>query len=102
MKYALVSKNVTVPDFEQGDDRYLEIRLSADSPGSLAELFCVAEGFDIELYRVNTVNFTTEDGASQFYSLVLKSEGGNFTSMLTYLTLFVTDYTSVGIYKNLE
>jgi len=102
MKYALVSKSVSVPLIEAGDDRYLEIRMRADDTIKFSELISVAQTLGISLYRVNTISFLTEDGDVPYFSLVLKSEDRDFTEMLTYLTLFISDYTSVGIYKNLE
>lgn len=102
MKYALVSKNVSVPDIQPGDDRYLEIRIKADSSGTLSQILTVARAFGIGIYRVNTISFSTEEGDIPYISLVLKNEEADFSTMLVYLTLFVSDYTSVGIYKNLE
>lgn len=102
MKYALVSKHFSVPEFREDDDRYLEIRLRADLSISLAELFSAADALGVSLYRVNTISFDTEDGAITHYSLVFRDEGKDFTALLVYLTLFSGAYTTVGIYKNLE
>lgn len=102
MKYALVSKHFSVPEFREDDDRYLEIRLRADLSISLAELFSAADALGVSLYRVNTISFDTEDGAIAHYSLVFRDEGKDFTALLVYLTLFSGAYTAVGIYKNLE
>lgn len=102
MKYALVSPTVSVPTREIGDDRYLELRIAGENTHKFSELVSAAESLGTELYRVNTLNFSTEDGTLPYFSLVLKTEAGDFTEMLIYLTLFVSDYTSVGIYKNLE
>ena len=102
MKYALVSPSVSLPAMEEGDDRYLELRIPATDTFKFSELVSVAESLGIELYRVNTISFDGEDGSFPYFSLVLKREASDFTEMLTYLTLFVSDYTSVGIYKNLE
>ncbi len=102
MKYALVSPYVSIPSMEDGDDRYLELRIPANDSFKFSELVSVADSFGITLYRVNTISFESEDGSLPYFSLVLKTEASDFTDMLTYLTLFVSDYTSVGIYKNLE
>ena len=102
MKYALVSDSISLPSYEAGDDRYLELRLSAEDKNRFSELVSVIESFEIDIYRVNTINFNTEDGIKPYFSLVLKTEREAFTEMLIYLTLFISDYTSVGIYKNLE
>ena len=102
MKYALVSKHFTIPELEADDDRYLEIRLRADTSISLSELFAAAEMFGCTLYRVNTISFETEDGSIQYYSVVFRDEGKDFSTLLIYLTLFSGAYTPIGIYKNLE
>ena len=102
MKYALVSKHFTVPDIFPDDDRYLEIRIKADSNVSVSELFSAAESLDSYLYRINTLTFTTEDGEAQYYSVVFRDDGKDFSPLLVYLTLFSGAYTPIGIYKNLE
>lgn len=101
MKYALVSRHFNVPEVSSDDDRYLEIRISADS-SDLAELFSAASHLDTTVYRVNTVTFDTEDGEAQYYTAVFRRGGADFCTLLTYLTLFCPSYTAVGIYNNLE
>ena len=102
MKYALVSKHFSVPEINDGDDRYLEIRLRADSALALSDLFSASEMLGVSVYRVNTISFTTEDGEIAHYSVVFKNTERDFSSLLTFLTLFSGAYTAVGIYKNLE
>lgn len=102
MKYALLGKQFNVPEVREGDDRYLEIRIKHNSEFKLAELICVAESMNIQIYRINSFNFNTEDGQLPYISLVFKTVSSDFTELLAYLTLFVSDYTSVGIYRNLE
>ena len=102
MKYALVSKHFTVPKFVSDDDRYLEIRLRADSSIPLSELFFAADALGTSVYRVNTISFDTEDGPIAYYSVVFRDIGKDFTMLLVFLTVFSGAYTPVGIYKNLE
>lgn len=102
MKYALVSPDISIPSYEEGDDRYLELRLQSDESFKFSELISVAESLGIGLYRVNTISLTTNNGVLPYFSLVLKTESQDFTEMLIYLTLFVEDCAYVGIYKNLE
>ena len=102
MKYALVSKHLTIPPTEVGDDRYLEIRLSAENSVSLSELFSAASLLGVSLYRVNTNSFDTEGGLVTDYSVVFREDEGSFTELLVYLILFSKEFTPVGIYKNLE
>ena len=102
MKYAMVSKNFTLPKLDEGDDRYLEIRIRVDTSASLGEILTAAECFGASVYRANTITFTTDDGDVAYYSVVLKDAGEDFAPLLVYLTLFSGAYTPVGIYKNLE
>ncbi len=102
MKYALVSRYMSIPDISEGDDRYLEIRLSSKGDSPIFEIFSAAAEYKITPYRINTINFETPDGEEPYCSVVFKLDSGDFAPFLLYLTLFVADYTSVGIYKNLE
>ena len=102
IKYALVSRGYTVPTRDPDDDRYLEIRLAGDGAATLSELLTVAESYAVRVYRVNTLAFPTEEGKREYYSVVFSGEDVDFTTLLVFLTLFFTDYTAVGIYKNLE
>ena len=102
MKYALVAKNFLVPEIDADDDRYLEIRVPRESNLPISDLFVAAEALGLSLYRVNTISYTTENGESQHYSVVLRDEKKDFVFLLTYLTLFSREYTPIGIYKNLE
>ncbi|MBE6645876.1 MAG: hypothetical protein E7612_11005 [Ruminococcaceae bacterium] len=102
MKYALVSKHFCIHEVEEEDDRYLEIRLRADSSILLSELLSAASSFGASVYRVNTISFETDDGSSQYYSVVFRDEGKDFSLLLIYLTLFSGAYTPIGLYKNLE
>ncbi len=102
MKYALVSRSISIPDIAAGDDRYLEIRVAADGACILNEILSVAHEYEISPYRINTISFASDAESLQYYSLVLKLEVGDFSKFLTYLTLFGIDYTALGIYKNLE
>lgn len=102
MKYALVSSSFSVPEVCEDDDRYLEILIRKDMSVSLSELLVAVDEFGASVYRINTISFRTDDGEVPYYSLVIKDEGKDFTSLLIYLTLFSGSYTPVGIYKNLE
>ncbi len=102
MKYALVSKHFTVPEIMPDDDRYLEIRVPADSSVPISELLSSADAMGSSVYRVNTLSFNTDDGPANFYSIVFRDGGEDFSNLLIYLTLFSGSYTAVGLYKNLE
>ncbi len=102
IKYALVSRHFNVPQHAADDDRYLEIRISDNSASGLTDVLRAAEYYGINVYRVNTISFDTEEGEQGYYSVVFSGENVDFTSLLVFLTLFVSDYTAVGIYKNLE
>ena len=102
MKYALVSKNYSLPTIEDGDDRYLEIRMRADASIPLSELFVATDALGINIYRINTISFETDEGQLLYYSIVFSDDGADFSRLLLYLTLFAGAYTTVGLYKNLE
>lgn len=102
MKYALVSKNIYFCEYSFDDDRYFEIKVPFDSEGALSSIVTCAEEFNVKIHRVNTLSFKTEDGDKNYFSVVLKSEGNDFTRLLMYLVLFLPEYIPVGIYKNLE
>ena len=102
MKYALVSKAYFLPTVEAGDDRYLEIRMRADASIPLSELFLATDKLGINIYRINTISFETDEGSAPYYSIVFRDDGGDFSGLLLYLTLFAGTYTTVGLYKNLE
>ncbi len=102
MKYALVSKHFTLPRTNKDDDRYLEIRIPKDTDTPLSEILLAAELYKHGIYRIGTVEFDTEEGAERFYSIVFRDEGRDFTNLLTYLTLFTSSYSPIGVYKNLE
>ena len=102
MKYALVSRSFTVPDREEDDDMYLEIRLGVNTESPMSELFGAVDYFGMSVYRVNTLTFDTEGERETYLSVVIKGGEGDFTPILTYMTLFLRDFVPVGIYKNLE
>lgn len=102
LKYALVSKSFTVPKREEDDDLYLEIRLGMSSDSLLADVFGAVDYFGMSVYRVNTVTFESDEDSETYFSVVIKCGSGDFSSILTYMTLFLRDFVPVGIYKNLE
>lgn len=102
MKYALVGRNLNLPQIEPGDDRYLEIRLPTDSQVSIGQLVCAAENFENSVYRINTETLKVESGEKNYYEIVFRDGGSGFAKLLTYLTVFTGEYIPVGIYKNLE
>lgn len=102
LKYAMVSRSFTVAKRDSDDDRYLEIRLPKNGVLSLSQILTVAECYGVNIYRVNSLSFNSNEGRQDCYSIVFSGENVDFTSLLVFLTLFSSDYTAVGIYKNLE
>lgn len=102
MKYCLVSKNYFYPEFDEDDDRYLELRLSKDRDTPLSDLLLVAESFGLDIFRVNSVDFVTDDGERAYYSVLIKNSDRDFLPLLIYILLFTHECTPLGIYKNLE
>lgn len=102
IKYALVSRHFSVPPRLAGDDRYLEIRISAALSSAISDILSAASVLGMSVYRLNTFTFDTEGDEATFFSLVLRDDGREFTPFLTYLALFAEDAVAVGVYKNLE
>ncbi len=102
IKYAMISRSFFVPDVCEGDDRYLEIRLRADTSIKLSELFLAADILGASVYRVNSIAFTEDEGLVPYWSVVFRDDGHDFSPLLAFLTLFSGAYTAIGIYKNLE
>ena len=102
IKYALVSKSFIVPERAEDDDMYLEIRLGKDSDTSLSELCYAVDRLEMSVYRVNTLTFETEGESETYFSVVIKGGKGDFSPILTYMTLFLRDFVPLGIYKNIE
>lgn len=101
LKYALLSRDFVIPECVRGDDRYLEVRVSAKGE-TVSELFSVVRYLGLTLYRADTHTFDTEGEADTFLTLVLRDGGEGFAALLVYLALFSDGYTPVGLYKNLE
>lgn len=101
VKYALISKHFTHHKILPGDDRYLELRISQIG-SSLPELIPTADFFGLSVFRADTITLYDGDFDTSHLSLVLRSVGGDFAGILTYLSLFLPDIVPVGIYKNLE
>jgi hypothetical protein len=102
LKYALISKHFKAEVREPGDDRYLELRVSASAGAELSELLSVASYFGMSVYRINTVSIPFEGDSTAFFSLVLREGASGLVSLLTYISLFATEFVPVGLYKNLE
>ena len=102
MKYALVSKSFSVPELNSEDDRYLEIRLPAETDITLGTLLSAAERFHHSIYRVETLNLNIDGERKSYYTVVFRDEGHDFSLLLIYLMLFTSECTPVGIYKNQE
>lgn len=102
LKYALVSKYFSVPRRGKDDERYLELRLGEDSLSDLPELLSSLTLFGMSLYRIDTVSFVNEGESERFVDLVIREGKGTFAHLLVYLALFVSDFTTVGMYLNLE
>ena len=102
VKYALLSKQFTVPNIQEGDDRYLEVLFEESDGKELSGILSAAGALSVSIFRINSISFETEDGTNPFVSIVFKSGASDFSVLLIYLTLYYGSYTAVGIYKNLE
>jgi hypothetical protein len=101
MKYALVSKQFTLPMRQEGDDRYLELRLDV-ARGDLSELLFAVQTFGMTVYRISSRPSYGIEGLEANLSLVIRDEGRDFAPLFLYLHLYRDDVSFVGSYKNLE
>lgn len=102
MKYALVGRGFKIPSISKDNDRYLEIRIGDDANIGLAELLSAAQGFGHYIYRVGSFTVTDNGEGKIFSSVILRDGGKGFSELLTFMTLFLGEYTAVGIYENIE
>ncbi|MBQ9084838.1 MAG: hypothetical protein IJY24_04195 [Clostridia bacterium] len=102
LKYALVSRYFIAHPGKKEDDRYLELRLGEASLPQLGEIISAIELLGMRLYRIDTVSFTNEGQSERFASIVICEGDGQIVDILVYLALFVSDFTPVGLYLNLE
>jgi hypothetical protein len=102
LKCALVASGFTPIPYSSEDDRYLELLIPKSDGSEISAVLMSASSFGAEAYRINSVNFDGDSGNESYYSVILKRQGENFVDVLTYLSVFVSGYLPVGIYKNLE
>lgn len=100
MRYALIGRDFKIPEINEITDRYLEISIPKNAV-SLSELLYAADTFSVQIYNVNTF-IDLENSEKSYYSLIFKDGGRSFSELLIYLSLFVSEYIPVGIYKNIE
>ncbi len=97
MKYALLSTSFIIPKLSPDDDLYVELSISDIS--RLSELLFALESYSHEVYRL----FSAEGGEGKGgVTLILRASTGGVIPLICYLTVFICDFSLVGIYKNLE
>ena len=101
LKYALLSRDFVIPEINDGDDAYLEIRLGSGGD-NLSSTLNAASLVGMSVYRVDTVITDSEGESESYFTLVLRDGGEGFAPMLVFLALFVGDHSTQGYYKNLE
>ncbi|MBR2930322.1 MAG: hypothetical protein IKC32_03740 [Clostridia bacterium] len=102
MRYALISTRFRRTRLHKDDDRYLELRLSAEDSDTLEELLTVGRAFGMSVYRISTLTHMEEGEPESYFSLVLRDEGREIIPLLFYLAIYAPDVITVGVYKNLE
>ena len=103
MKYALISKSFRIPGQDEATDRYLEINFSKNTEISLGGLITAFEYLGASVFRVGMIGEDrSKEDSEGYYSLILKDGGKSFVEVLVFLSLFVSVYTPVGIYENIE
>ena len=102
VKYALLSSEFKIPDYEKGDDRYLELLLPQNEDIELSSVLISQKTLGVEVYRINTVILDSDEDTKNYYHLVLKTQAQNFAVSLIYFSLFCKGYVPIGLYRNLE
>ena len=98
----MVSRGFSPTEAKKGDDRYLEIKLSASGEPSISDVLSAAVSLGLSVYRVNTFVFESDDVPGAIYSVIFRDGGRGFVAFLIYLILFADDFTAIGLFKNLE
>lgn len=100
-RYALLRKNITVPnpdEFDACEGLYMECRAVLNEEHPLSDLLAAAAWYHLTLTRVDTIPTDYDDG-ERTYDLILRmEEDGDLAAMLTYLYLMVPQFTVFGIY----
>lgn len=102
MTYALLSLSFEPVEIGEGDDLYLECTLAKDAACLLSDVLVAAEGLGISLYRTDEVAYRAEEGRQPMHAFVLRDRTDTVSEFLWYISLFASDVTPIGLYKNLE
>ena len=102
MKYAMISTGFLLSRVMSDDDRYLEIRVPTESDTHVSDALLAARAYGIDVYRINTSVYETDEGRKSYFDVIFKCTGKDYSYLLSYLTLFTTEFTAVGMYKNIE
>lgn len=102
IKYALLSSSFIIPDYDEGDDRYLEILLPQQGEVDILDVSLSCKMLASQIYRFNTISFDTDEGRIPYFSVIFRTDKSSFSDLLIYLSVFCKGYISVGLYKNLE
>ena len=102
MKYAMISTGFLISGVMADDDRYLEIRIPTDSDTDVSYALLAARAYGIDVYRINTSVYETDEGRRSYFDVIFKCTGKDYSCLLSYLTLFTSEFTAVGMYKNIE
>ena len=102
MSYALLALSFDPVSVEEEDDLYLECMLPHGGERTAVDLLLAAQGLGAEVYRTDTFSYETEGEEQVLSSLVLRGRAHEITACLWYLSLFASEVTPVGLYKNLE
>ena len=97
LRFAMLSRGYRIPPYDDGDDRYLEVRFGEG--GDAGRDIFAAEMMGNRLYRMNTV---TDENGIPVFSAAFRTESPDYVSYLVYLSLFSPGCTFIGIYRNIE
>lgn len=99
-KYALLRKNITVPEQDENSDLfslYFECTVILEEDVSLSDILFAASIYGLSLTRADADPLSYAE-AEASYDLIFRIGDGDLQAMLSFLYLMVPQFTLLGIY----
>ena len=102
-RYALLGKRFaafSIPAKAKARHRHFEIAISQDEVGRLDDLLTAAEFCSLKISRIDTLSLRADNNSKDVYfSLVLKADGADMQTFLSYLAIDCPDFIPIGLYN---
>ena len=103
VKYALVGREFVTFEKSNDDDVYVEVAIPTESVFTVSDLLFAAGKIGLSVYRIGTVEYDESDASrARSVYVSLKSSGKDIVPLLAFLEMFVDDFSTIGLYKNIE